>query len=150
MKRDAASILSFAWDLAGTTGIIHSQAAVLLRQRSYHAAKAGKIGLLSELGWRRSEELQGAAGNDSNGKASALSWSLRAGWPHKASRTRWSPAWACQGAEHCLCFAMLQVAWHITALPLLRAFLSSSCWGVDRDISSIPDKISGPRESLSI
>lgn len=88
MKCDAASILSLSWDLTGATGIIHSQVAVLLRQRSYHAARAGKIGLLSKLGWRRSEKLQGAAGNDSNGKASALSWSLCAGWPHKASRTR--------------------------------------------------------------
>lgn len=66
-------ILSLAGDLTRNTEVIPSLAAVLLRQRSYLAVKAEEITLLSVLGWRRSEELRGVAGNDSEGKASILS-----------------------------------------------------------------------------
>lgn len=115
-------IVSLAWDLTSNTEVIPSLAAVLLRQWSYLAVKAEEIGLLSVLGWKRSEELRGAAENDSKGKASILSWSFHLGRPSysKTGVVLWSSAWArslgrsCPAAEAgwalVLCFPILQAA----------------------------------------
>lgn len=132
-------ILSLAWDLTSNTEVIPSPAAILLRQRSYLAVKAEEIGLLSVLGWKRSEELRGAAENDSKGKASILSWSLHLVQPATAK-----PVYSDLQPGQGLCVAAVlplrrakllfcifpycrQSSASVYVLPLFRDFLSSSC-----------------------